>query len=44
MHPNVRPVPVPGDSAGTGDADRPGLRPRRERLRVQAQVRHGEAA
>lgn len=37
VHADVRALPVPGDTAGSGYAHRPGLRARRERLRLQAQ-------
>lgn len=37
MHADVRALPVPGDTAGPGDADRPGLRAGGERMRVQTQ-------
>lgn len=37
VHANLRPLSVFGHPAGTGDVDRTGLRPRRERLRLQAE-------
>lgn len=40
VHADVRAVPIPGDTLGPGDPDRSGLRPRRERLRLQAQELH----
>lgn len=41
MHANLRTVPVSGDSSGSSDLDRPGLRAGRERLRLQAE-KYGE--
>lgn len=40
VHANVRSLPIPGDTTWSGNPDRPGLRPRRERMRVQAQELH----
>lgn len=37
MHANVRALPVPGHTAGAGDADRSRLRASGERVRVQAE-------
>lgn len=41
MHADLRTVPVSGDSSGSSDLDRPGLRASRKRLRVQAE-KYGE--
>lgn len=39
VHPDLRALPLPGDTLGARDAHRAGLRAGGERLRVQAQVR-----
>lgn len=44
MHANVRALSVSRHSARSGDADRPGLRAGRERLRMQAEIRDGTVA
>lgn len=41
MHADLRTVPVSGDSSGSSDLDRPGLRASRKRLRLQAE-KYGE--
>lgn len=41
MHANLRTVSVSGDSSGSSDLDRPGLRAGRKRLRLQAE-KYGE--
>lgn len=39
MRPDVRALPLPRDPAWSGDLNRPGLRPRRERMCLPAKVR-----